>query len=247
MADVIVDVGTNWDPTRPEESWREALIAAKEVGARYCKGQDWHPLDQISRPDEWKKRCAPWTLTSELLPWIVGTADELGISFYCSVFTRQSVRRAARLWYPFVKFASSEAANDDLLREHSGTGKPAMVSFGETRSMWRRMLTLATLNAWGQVIPFVCVAEYPTPTARAVIALGEITDYTAMSLACGWSSHVAYEDDAVGIARQAVKNGAAFVEVHMRLDSTPEDAPDNNSWSLYPWQVEELVVAVKSV
>jgi sialic acid synthase SpsE len=246
MTQVIVDVGTNWDPSHAEDSWRELIIAAKASGADHIKGQDWHPIELMRRPDEWKERCRPWTLTPKLIAWIAGVAAECGIGFFCSSFTRPAIRHAYRFWYPFVKIASSEAANDDLLRE-IGSDLPVMISFGEGENWWRDLLSVATINAHAPVIPMACVADYPTSRVRAFSELSRLGWFKNLVPETGWSSHVSYKEGAADLAVRAVVRGAQYVEVHMRLKNTPHESPDNGSWALYPHEVAELVTAVKGV
>jgi sialic acid synthase SpsE len=224
-------------------SWRITLDAIADAGFDYAKGQDWSPIDQMDRSEEWKTRCQRWSVNYDFLRWIQGTADIRQIKFFCSMFTHKAIQRGDFLHYPVQKIASSEAANDDLLRGVS-RDRPCLISFGEVSEPWRVLLSIATVNARTQAIPMACIAKYPTSASLARCELDMIEAYAKLGLEVGWSSHVPMPD-AVRIACEAVKRGATWIEVHAKAVDV-EGAPDNGPWGLDAEELKQFAAEVRA-
>jgi len=253
--EIIAEIGTNWDPNDRERTITEAIRQAKEAGADLVKFQDWAPIEQMNRPQEWKDRCAPWTLTEDDRETINRASSQYEIPWFCSVFTKDASWWAYEYDYPYVKIASSEAANDELLREIAGFD--VVVSFGEVKDWNRVLLTLATINAHSQVIPMVCLAEYPVsehtledyvrsvPYGSVHFKVPFVERLGPLGLRLGWSSHVPADRSSAVSASMVRYYGVTMVEAHMRFDFTASNAPDNGNWSLYPDEFKALVQAVR--
>jgi sialic acid synthase SpsE len=246
MVSIIAELGSNWYPLNPENSCSMLIRAAAEAGVDHVKMQDWSPIEQMNRTDEWKARCDPWTMTERLFRRCKTMCDRVGVGFLTSAFTEEAVVRGLR--NDVLKIASSEAMNWDLLRavRFHAEKQTVLVSLGETPDdqVERVMLTIG-LNTGFDVVLMACVAEYPASKERAQKELQRMADlHRVYGLPVGWSSHVAYPD-VVEVAWQVAKMGARWIEVHVRMEGTPEESPDNGPWSLYPDELGDLVSAVR--
>lgn len=242
---IVAELGSNWNPADPLNSCRQLIQAAASVGANAIKMQDWYPLDEMDRDATWKQRCEPWTLAPGAVPALRWAAQRQHVDFLCSTFTISAVTHAVQYRYPAIKIASSEIGNEELLTRLARLRFPVWLSTGgatykdiERALGWmgrvvRRMTTLLH-----------CVCEYPTSLEHA--AMRRITNLgKRFGLPVGWSSHAAYPD-AVELAAEAVRLGATVVEAHFRVEGiTPENAPDNGMWALYPEEFAEVVKAVR--
>jgi len=247
---IVAECGSNWNPADPLESGKALIRAAAEAGADCVKFQDWFPIAEMNRPDEWKARCAPWTLDPTWISALRKTAGRYKLGFLCSVFTTAAVARAIRHNYDAIKIASSEIANLDLLRRIGRLHLPVWLSAGlpgpRNKDVLAAVMALGRL-AQRHLVVLHCENAYPSAgkdVGAKVAALQQLSVAGGPGLTVGWSSHVAYPD-AVAVAVEAVQAGAVVIEAHLRLQGvTPENAPDNGAWSLWP---EEFAIMAQEV
>jgi N,N'-diacetyllegionaminate synthase len=263
---IIAEIGTNWTPSDLNSALKMIHVAA-QAGADLAKFQDWHPLEQMNRSQEWKDRCVPWTLPPEWHETLRAEADRHGIGFMCSVFTVDALERALSLPTMLdldalrrlrdvprktaVKLASSEIFNHGLLARLANRNPwmlrgdvpypPVLLSLGEVNHANQVHTAIARLAHY-RIVLMACIAEYPVK--RPLDLLDSLLFAQTFGLPVGISSHVAYPD-AAHIAGQAVRRGAVVVEAHLRAEGTLDDAPDNGPWALFPDEFAGLVEAVK--
>lgn len=243
---IVAELGTNWDPLDWQHSLAMAMQEAKDAGANFVKCQDWFPLSEMHRPDEWKKRCKPWTLTPNHKRWLATEAARIGIGFFTSVFTLEALYWASNHRYPFIKIASSEAANDRLLRCVSGR-VPTVVSFGETPSIERRTMTLTMLNTKGPVIACSCAALYPASYWDAASSFDFDFPYLIkLGISTGWSSHTE-ASDTIKLVPLLAYYDVGYFEFHFKSSATPPGTPDGGEWSLSPQDFASVVQAIRGV
>lgn len=262
---VIAEIGSNWHPVAPDESIADMVQAAADAGVDAVKMQDWAPIEAMPRSDEWKARCTPWTLTYAQLKAAQRVALDRGLEFFCSVFTPEAVWRAGMLLCQRVKIASSEITNQGIIasiqaasavRQHTSlhcegqADRPSpgtqavFASLGEVQYDYQVTTLISRLNTVNLVL-MGCVAEYPVE--RPLDLLDAFTYAQQFGLPAGVSSHVPLAG-VIPVVRSAIKRGAVAVEAHLRLaDVTPDDAPDNGPWALYPSELAELVQAIREV
>lgn len=268
MTIIIAEVGTNWHDL---PSALDMIRVAAESGADMAKFQDWSPIKEMNRPDEWKEKCDRWTLPPEWHAKLRAKADEHNIGYLCSVFTVPALMRALSMdamtikhsetglksSFPSrrsaIKIASSELSNQSLmlsLATYSGflvsdgvRYPPVWLSLGEVKHV-NQVHTAISRLAQHNVTLLACVSEYPVK--RPLALLDSLIFAKTFGLTVGISSHVTYPDSTF-MARQAVKKGAVIVEAHLRTEDTLEDCPDNGPWALYPEQFKELVEVVRDV
>jgi len=244
---IIAEIGSNWQPGNIESACEMVTIAA-ECGADIVKFQDFR-VDNMNRPQWWKDKCRKWELGRELHTELTDKAQEQGVGFLCSVWDRESVARAAMDTANIVKIASSEIGNQPLLRCVNKDVNPMFFQKGwSTRKVYlsvdfRRHAQIIPALTWlpdCEVTLLHCISEYPADESY-IWPFDQLWNY---GRPVGWSSHMAYPA-AVDAARYFVEHGAVVVEAHLRSRNTPEDAPDNGPWSLYPEELAGLVEAVR--
>jgi len=249
---IIAEVGSNFSPGNLESA-KKMIATAAECGADVVKFQILD-VDNINRPQWWRDKCKPWDMPDNWHAKLHDEALRLGIDLLYSVFTAQKVALYMAC-YQQVKIGSSEISNQRLLYTINSFVED--IRFLPDRSWITDVYMSVPPDKHAALIPALtwlnncrvtlmhCVPEYPTSKELAEAQLGSITELLKLGLPVGWSSHVAYPD-AVHVAWQARNLGATVVEAHLRDFDTPDDAPDNGDWSLYPGEFAELVREVRS-
>lgn len=245
MIKVIAEIGSNFTPGNLDSALDMIRIAV-ECGADIVKFQLYR-VDNMDRPQEWRERCRPWELFARWQAELSAMATECNVGYLCSVFSSALVET----WlaeYNAIKIASSEIGNQRLL----STINTSQVRFLPGESWITNVYMSVPPDKHPALIPaltwlnncrvtlFHCIPEYPAKDPQ----LDSITELLKLGLPVGWSSHVTYPE-AVDVAREAVDLGATVVEAHLRDFDTPENAPDNGPWALYPDEFVELVKEVK--
>lgn len=252
MTTIVAEVGSNFEPGNLTSALEMVHIAA-DCGADLVKFQDWNPIEQMNRTDEWKERAGPWTLPVEWHGRLRAAAGNAGVEYMCSVFTRDAWARARFAPSPFspIKIASSELTNQSLLIEFTNCNpwitendirRPFVyLSLGEVSHPNQVHIAVSHLARYEKVI-MACIAEYPVK--RPLDLFDSLTFAQTLGLPVGVSSHLVYAD-ALKYLPQLVKKGAGVVEMHLRTKSTPDDCPDNGPWALFPAEFEKVIRAIR--
>lgn len=186
---------------------KQAIEIAKDCGADAMKFQwvsDPRKMEQRRNVPEGSYDILAWP--KGWIPELAEYAKQIGIEWMCTVFLPEDVK----VLDPYVKrwkVASLECSDYDLLRAMHKTGKPLLVSYGADDGETTRMLATHNLH---------CTAAYPASvdTLNLKVLKGSAYD--------GYSDHSC--DVLTGAL--AVACGAGIIEVHFRLNDTPEDNPD---------------------
>jgi N-acetylneuraminate synthase len=231
----------------------QLIQAAKDCGADAVKFQavtaNTITLD-CDRP-EFKIERGPWAgrnlydlyqQTQTPFGWfkyIKKQADDIGITWFASVFDKTAVDLMVSLDAPAIKIASFELVDLPLIWYAAATGKPMILSTGmasleEIKDAIRTAVTapdptprIAGMR-WGEQesgIPrpalLHCISGYPTPAAEANLA-AMVAMRSMLGCVTGISDHGGSE---IPIAATAL--GANIIEKHFRLSSHPdtEDSP----------------------
>ena len=245
---VVAEVGANHGGSL--ERAMDCIDAAKAVGADAVKFQAYTPdtitLD-CNRPEfmikdgPWKGRRLYDLYKSAHTPFewfqkIAARANEVGITWFASVFDPSSVDELERLGCPAYKIASFEIVDLPLIRYVVKTGKPLIISSGMA-SEDDIDAVADLLNEEGapfaNQIVLACVSEYPAKPESYCLK-------RALTLNDGISDHTLGNE--VAIAATAL--GAQMIEKHFKLDYNldTEDAP----FSLVPSQFRQMVESVKT-
>ncbi len=239
MTKVIAEIGSNFIPGNLDSAKKMICLAA-ESGADVVKFQILD-TENIERPQWWKDKCKPWNMPVEWRGELAKEAQQRNIELLFSVFTPGNVTPCSI--FGAIKIASSELGNQELLRAiNNEFVSDALLSVYMSVPPDKHGAIIPALTWLNncRVTLMHCVPEYPTTDPQ----LDAITELLSLGLPVGWSSHVAYPQ-AVDAARRAADLGATVVEAHLRDFDTPDDAPDNGPWSLYPGEFAQLIREVK--
>ena len=174
-------------------------------------------------------------LPREWIPQLAECARKKGILFCATPFDLAAVEQLKAVDVPFFKIASYEIVDTVLLRAVARTGKPAIISTGNS-SLADIETALEIFRASGneQVALLHCVSQYPARyedvNLRCIQTLRQ-----AFEVVVGFSDHTT--DAVTGVA--AVALGAKIVEKHYTL-SRNQPGPDHG-FSLEPHELAQYV------
>ena len=137
-------------------------------------------------------------------------ADDRGLIFLSSPFSRRAVELLERIGVPAWKVASGEMANYPLLDSMLATGKPMLLSTG--MSPWTEIdAAVARVRAAGRPLAVMqCTTEYPCPAEKAGLnLLAEMR--SRYECPVGFSDH----SGQIYAGLAAASLGATLVEVHV--------------------------------
>jgi len=222
---VIAEFGTNiFGSANTEPVLSRFCHAAKDAGADAVKVQLYkHDLFPIR---EWDMK-SQMEFPRDLFPGFCELAKGLGLVVGASVFDEEAVELCAE-HADYIKLATREADNFDLLKLSRSTGLPIIRSVD-----WRR--TKFSDREDDDVV-LGCVPIYPTPPRREYLPLS--LNYILRRPA-GWSSHSQGYADVVC----AVEEGAVVIEKHFCMH--PSDY--ESRWSLMPRDFAEMVWNIRAV
>lgn len=218
MTYVTAELGSNHDGKYLQAL---ALIdAAAGAGANAVKLQCLPPLDPA------------W------LPKLKAFAAGLNMGLYATPFDPDAVRELADLGVPYIKIASAEIVNHELIEAAAETGIPLILSTGmATFTEIGRALEVA--NA-GLVALLQCTTRYPAPAEQVNLhALETMRDQ--FDVPVGLSDHTT----STTVPAAAVALGASFIEKHITLDCRL-DGPDH-PYALEPNEFKTMVDNIREV
>lgn len=180
-------------------------------------------------------------LTEEewLLVW--RAADKIGIPISASVFCERGLELLSRLGAPFVKIASTDLTNVELIRKAAEQFPRVIISTG--------MATLGEIEETVQALSIStptanfdlmhCVSLYPCPLEKS-------NPSRVRLLREAFSKKVGYSDHTEGVhsALLALANGATFFEKHFTLNRA--QAGFDHANALDPEELETYVQTLKS-
>jgi N,N'-diacetyllegionaminate synthase len=219
---IIAEIGSAWRfGDRQLRNAHQAIGAAKDAGADAIKFQ----FTSDTRKMEARRNVQSGTY--DILAWPASyieyfhhVCEEAGIEFMCTVFLPEDVA-ALNPYVKRWKVASLENGDEELLQRMDATHKDVIVSTGASDD--RQVLICRDR--------LHCTAAYPAPLNE--LNLSAIHGYS------GYSDHSC--DILTGAL--AVACGAEIIEVHFKLELTPDDNPDAGH-SLWPkflqWYIENI-------
>lgn len=162
-----------------------------------------------SRYDYWKRTA----FTAEQWAEIAGHCNRAGVGFLSSPFSEFAVEMLRDLGSAYMKVASGEVFNPEVLNAISNTGLPVLVSRG-LASIEEVAGTIEVLERGGcRTAVLQCTSEYPAPPERW--GLGHLSALRErLQRPVGLSDHSGTQFP--GIAAAAL--GAVAIEVHVAFD-----------------------------
>lgn len=171
-------------------------------------------------------------------PTLKEFADDIGITWFASVFDKRGVDFMVKMVAPAIKIASFELVDTPLIKYAVETGKPMILSTGMAtyQEIWDAVPKDMDRN---NLALLHCVSGYPTPASEA-----NLTRINALKRMFRTDHVVGLSDHSIGpeIPIAAIALGADIIEKHFRLSHHPatEDAP-------FSLNEEQFVAMVQSV
>lgn len=197
-------------------------------------------MDGRSKPGETPFELVKrFELPRQWLPRLAEHANEKGILFSATPFDLEAVAQLMSVGTPFYKTASYEIVDVSLLQAVARTGKPAIISTGNS-SLADVETALKILADAGndQLAVLHCVSQYPAKyedlNLNCLVTLAK-----AFGRVVGFSDHTI--DNRAAIA--AVALGASILEKHFTL-SRNQSGPDHST-SLEPAELARYVQDVR--
>lgn len=248
---IIAEVGSNHN--RKLDEAKKLIDVAKAAGCNAVKFQSYTAdgiysvyTPRISEMEgRSKKNETPYDLIKrvempvEWHPTLKAYCDQVGITFCSTPFDESMVDVLESVAVPFYKIASYEITHYPLLRKIARTGKPILLSTGNSGlDDIERAVNLIDKEGLHEYALLHCVSQYPAKyhdiNLRCLLTLE-----TAFNCVVGFSDHT---EDYLSSAA-AVSLGASIVEKHITLNKKCS-GPDH-SFSLEPDELEEFVRAVR--
>ncbi len=232
----------------------QLIEAAKAQGADAVKLQTYTPdtmtLDLAKPPfliegglwegrtlyDLYREAHTPW----DWFPKLMAAAARVKIACFSSPFDATAVDFLETLNVPAYKVASFELCDHALIRKIAMTGKPMIVSTGQSSlAEIDDGVRIAREAGAKEIVLLHCVSAYPAPpesmNLRTIPHLG-----TAFGVPAGLSDHT--RGNAAAVASVAL--GACMIEKHFTL-SRAAGGPDS-SFSMEPHELADLVTSVNA-
>lgn len=205
---VIAEIGSAWNYSSTRQG-----IAGMAIRLAKLAGADAIKFQWTSDPRLMEARRKVEPLNYEILAWPQAWIEEFantcvwyGIEFMCTVYLPKDVQ----ILNPYVKrwkVASLEIDDTQLINAMAATKKMVIGSYGASQY---------PINGWAVDRPLHCTVAYPAPLASLNLLAIEANNFR------GYSDH----SKNVLTGAVAVACGAEIIEVHFRLDYTPEENPD---------------------
>lgn len=211
---IIAEIGSNHDGDRRRAA--RLIEKAAHAGANAVKFQ-----------------CLP-NLPQDWMPWLMDEARACDLDCFATPFDVDAVQMLADLRVPFIKIASTEIVDRDLMDAAEDTSIPLIVSTG--MATWDEVSVILRPNT----TLLQCTVKYPTPLSdvnlRAMVAMRE-----------RFGVHVGLSDHTTSpmIPAAAVALGATMIEKHITLDSNA-NGPDHG-FALEPWEFRRMVQYIRDV
>lgn len=217
---VVPEIGINHVGSM--EKARRMVHDAARAGAEVVKFQTHIPAAEMVPNDvvPGNETRSIWDIISEAVlsaedeAALKAEAEELGLAFLSTPFSREAADRLERLGVDAYKIGSGECSNLPLLDHIASFGKPMIVSTGMHDTEGLRP-TVEVLRSHG--VPFAllhCTSVYPTPPS--LVRLGAIAELRA-----------AFPDAVIGLSDHTLNNhtclaavalGASILERHFTSD-----------------------------
>ena len=234
----------------------KTMLAMKEAGADAVKVQTFLPEDmtlslggpmfQAREGTIWEGRSLFDLYKESALPYewhykLKETADELGLEFLSSPFSKSAVQLLEDVGVSAYKIASPEITDIPLIKYVSSKNKPVILSSGIAyQSDIEEAIQACRDQGNNQIAVLKCTTAYPTPYEE--VNLNTITDIkNRFCVIPGISDHTL----GISIPIASVALGARIIEKHFILDRSK--AGIDSLFSLEPNEFKKMVISVREV
>jgi len=254
---IIAEIGANHNGDI--DLAKKIIDSAKECGADAVKFQSWTPKTLISKAeyelnqsyddgDGGKKHfgsleemVTKYYLREEQHYELKDYCDRIGIDFCSSPFSIEEVDLLIKLDVPFLKIASMDINNLNLLKHMAKCQKPIILSTGMA-SLSEIETAIKTIENEGnfQIVILHCISIYP-PKYKDIHLNNLLMLQQAFDYPIGFSDHTI----GTSIPLASVALGACVIEKHFTLD---KDMPGwDHQISANPQELKEIVTESKNI
>jgi len=180
-------------------------------------------------------------LTDDQWRELAAACRDLAIPMSASVFDERGVRLLDQLDAPYLKFASCDLNNSELLRAGAATGRKLIVSTGMSTlgEIERAVLDLVAAGA-SDIVLLHCVSAYPAATRDMNLSMIP-TLASAFGFPVGLSDHT----ESGAAASAAVALGATWFEKHFTYDRSADGF--DHAYAMEPQGLASYIDEVRSV
>lgn len=254
---IIAEIGANHNGDI--DLAKKIIDSAKECGADAVKFQSWTPKSLVSKGEYEKNQSyddgdggkkhfgsleemvTKYYLREEQHYELKEYCDRIGIDFCSSPFSKEEVDLLIKLDVPFLKIASMDINNLDLLKHMAKTQKPIVLSTGmATLSEIETAVKVIEKEGNFQIVILHCISIYPPKYED--IHLNNIS-----MLQQAFDYPIGFSDHTIGTAipLASVALGACVIEKHFTLD---KDLPGwDHQISANPIELREIVKESKNI
>lgn len=262
---IIAEVSCNHEGDIEEA--KRIIDAAAEAGCDAVKIQTYRP-DTMTRDFDTKptgtmwedldlfklyeKAYTPWEWHTELQQ----AADKHGLHLFSSPFDETAVDHLEKMNAPVYKIASFEIVDTKLLEKVAETGKPVIISSGMSNfEELREAVDVLRSKGVKDLALLKCNSGYPgefdDANLKTIPLMKEI-----FNCVIGLSDHIIFADSQLENCRQpvahvtpleAVKLGAAIVEVHLTVDREKARALQQKNAGGFDWPFSRTPEEMKKI
>lgn len=242
---VVAEIGVNHEGNVDVAA--TLIRLAHEAGADAVKLQSYTPERFASSADPVRQeRVRRFCLDRQAHYRLAEEASRMGATLFSSAITEDVIPLLAEL-FPAIKVASGDLNFEPIVREAASTGKPVLLSTGNSTIeeidqavQWCREEVGAAALA-DRIVLLHCVSAYPTPIEQAnLLTIPFLKE--RFGLVAGYSSHVL----GVEAALAAVALGARVIEVHVTDRREGREFRDH-AISYEPHELASLIASVRKV
>ncbi len=214
---IIAEIGSNHNGSI--SLGKKIIKNAKNSGADCVKFQSWTPetlYNMHSLSDKnFKNDIIKYQTTQNQLQKFFDFSKSLKIDFSSSVFSKQEIDFVAnKLNVPFIKIASMDLNNMDLISYAAKKNKPLIISTGlSTLSEIDNAIRVIEENNNKKIIILHCISNYPPKDSE--VNLRNIETLTKL-----YPYPIGFSDHSIGTAipLTAIALGAKIIEKHFTID-----------------------------
>lgn len=252
---VIAEIGANHNGNI--ELAKKLIDKAVECGADAVKFQSWTPTSLICKEEydknqtyndspkkhfgSLKAMVEKYYLREEQHFELKEYCDKIGVDFCSTPFSKEEVDLLMKLNVPFIKVASMDINNLELLRYMAKQNKPIILSTGmSTLGEIEKAVEVIEEEGNNQIILLHCISIYPP-------AYEDINLNNILMLEKTFNYPVGFSDHTIGtsIPLAAVALGSCIIEKHFTLD---KDMPGwDHEISADPEELEVICKESKNI